>query len=202
MLNVNKKYGHYLLDKIDLEALGPLTGDEALAILDGQDLSVYRAEQVELAEITKEAEHHMFTAPSKWPSLEFNWDLGLDARRFTLDGCNPENFTKHFPQGLLLGWVELKDFDAKLSPQNWRAYKDLWTAGDPKKLARVIEYIRRGKSITPPLAAPLSEKNQVCLVGGNHRYTVAKFTNQHLLPLYVDPDKIEEISTIVTIDWS
>lgn len=190
------------LSGIGSNKLDPKTPEEVLAVRTGQDLNAYRAEKLERLEIAKAAERHMFVDPFEWPSIEFNWNLSVDAQRFTLDGCSLDSFTKYFPRGLRLGWVELKPFDDKLCLHNRREPVELWTVGDKKKLAMAIEYISRGKPITPPLVSPLPDGTQVCLSGGNHRYTVAKFSNQTLLPIYVDPEKVEAISNIVMISWT
>lgn len=179
-----------------------MTMEEVLAILDGEDLEVYRAQRLERDKIAEEAERYRLVTPSQWPSLEFNWDFSVDAQRFALDGCKPDSFTKCFPLGLRLGWVSLQEFDAKLSLQNKRELAELWDVGDQEKLAMAIEYIRRGKPITPPLVAPIPAVQQVCLGGGNHRYTVAKFSGQVALPIYVDPEDAERIEAIVAIRWA
>lgn len=190
------------LNDIDFSATGGITTEEVLALLHGEDLNIHRAERIEREEIAKKAAAHVLTAPSEWPSLAFNWDFRAVAQRFALDGCKPEYFAKCFPQGLQLGWVSLHEFDERLILQNRRELTELWTIGDPKKLAFAIEYIRRSKPITPPLAAPLSGKNQVLLEGGNHRYTIAKFKGLIEIPIYVDPENAGEMSRIVPIRWS
>jgi hypothetical protein len=190
------------LDDIDLAALNPMTTEEALAVLDGEDLDVHRAQRLEHEEIAEEAERYRLVSPSEWPSLEFNWDFSADAQRFTLDGCKPDSFAKCFPLGLRLGWVSLPEFDAKLSLRNRRELAELWDVGDQGKLAMAIAYIRRGKPITPPLVTPIPAEKQVCLGGGNHRYTVAKFSGQVELPIYVNPEEAEKIAAIVTIRWA
>lgn len=190
------------LDDFDLGALGPMTMEEALAVMDGEDLEVHRAQRVERDEIAEEAERYRLVSPTEWPSLEFNWDFSVEAQRYTLDGCKPDSFTKYFPRGLQLGWVSLQEFDSNLSFQNRRKLSELWTVGDEGKLAMAIAYIRKGKPITPPLVAPIEGQRQVCLGGGNHRYTVAKFNGQIELPIYVDPKEAEAVSAIVTVRWA
>lgn len=190
------------LDKIDLAALGPMTTAEAIAFLNGEDIDVLRAQQQERDEIAEEADRYKLVSPPEWPSLEFNWDLSASAQRFALDGCKPESFATSFPNGLRLGWVSLKEFDAKLSRINRRALVELWDVGDKEKLAMAIAYISRGKPITPPLVHPIPAEKQVCFGGGNHRYTVAKFSGQIDLPIYADPEEAERIAAIVTVRWA
>ena len=189
------------LDDMGLAAHRPMTGEEVLAVLAGHDLHVFRAERIECDMIAKDAKRYKRIDPSEWPSLDFNWDFSPEAQRFALDGCTAECFAKDYPRGLRLGWAVLEEFDAKLSRQNRRDRDELWDVGDEDKLTWAIEYIRRGKPITPPLVAALTQNEQVCLVGGNHRYTVAKFSSQSELPIYVDPDEAEAVNALVTVRW-
>jgi hypothetical protein len=179
-----------------------MTMAEALAVLRGGDLEAHRARQLEYDEIAKEAEQYRLLAPAQWPSLEFNWDFRAEAQRFALDGCQPDSFAESYPLGLRLGWVSVEAFDSKLSLQNRRALGELWKVGEKNKLAMAIAYLRRGKPITPPLVLPLPAQKQICLEGGNHRYTVAKFSGQIELPIYVDPSKAEALGAIVTVRWT
>ena len=185
----------------DVVALGAKTTQEVSAALNGKDLNIFRAEQLERQNIALEAERYRNLDPSEWPVLKFEWDFSNDAQRFTLDGYEPDSFATLYPQGLRLGWVALDQFDAKLSIQSRRELPELWTVGDQGKLVMAIEYIHKGKPITPPLVVPLSKANQICLIGGNHRYTVAKFSKQISLPFYAAPEDAEAISAIITTRW-
>lgn len=188
-------------DAVALAALGPLTLEEVLAVLDGQNLEAHRAQQLEQADIAEEAEQYRLVSPSEWPPLEFNWDFSEEGQRFALDGFTIESFANCCPSGLRLGWVTLKEFDAHLSTFNRRELSELWTVGDEGKLSRAIAYIRRGKPITPPLVNPMPEAKQVCLGGGNHRYAVAKFSMQLDLPIYVDVRNVEAVGFVLPVRW-
>lgn len=179
--------------------LGPVTRTELLVTLNGGDLNLHRAEQSKNMEVEEEARNYMNMDPSEWPSLKFKWDFRKEAQRFALDGIDLETFVSDYPQGLSLGWVLLSDFDEKLDCYNRRELKDLWTVGDRDKLCKAIAYIRRGELITPPLVVPLLDRNRVCLAGGNHRYTVAKFSGQEKIPIYFDTNDAGAISAIVPV---
>jgi len=172
-----------------------------MAVINIKDLSTYKAEQVNHDDINKKAKRHKRLDPSEWPILDFKWDLNFDAQRFALDGYKIENFQKDFPRGFCLGWVLLQELDDKLCKHNRRERHELWKVGNPDKLARAIEYICRNNLITPPLVAPIPEQNLVCLKGGNHRYTVAKFSYQKCLPIYIEPENCESINSILNIYW-
>lgn len=200
-LNEMKKenMGVDCLGDIGSPELGPVTRMELLVTFNGGDLNLHRAEQSKNMEVEEEARKYMNMDPSEWPSLEFKWDFRKEAQRFALDGIDLETFVSDYPQGLCLGWILLSDFDEKLDFYNRRELKDLWTVGDRDKLCKAIAYIRRGELITPPLVAPLLDRNRVCLAGGNHRYTVAKFSGQEKIPIYFDPNDAGAISTIVPV---
>jgi len=56
------------------------------------------------------------------------------------------------------------------------------------------------------MVAPLSTKRadratEVYLVGGNHRYTVAKFSGLVELPIYVEPELADEVAAIIPVRW-
>jgi hypothetical protein len=133
--------------------------------------------------------------------LKFNWDLSISGQRFALDGVKVDEFQKYYPDGFCLGWTTLKELDEKLCYHNRRVGLDeLWSLGDERKLAFVIAYLASGRPITPPLISPLT--NEICLHGGNHRYTAAKFGGVKDIPVYAEPSNIPALSDIVSIRWS
>ena len=146
--------------------------------------------------------------PEKWPALNWNWDFSAKAQRYVFDGMPPPRFTAAYPAGLRLGWVQVVPFDAKLSNFNRRnGLDELWALGDQGKLAEAIAYIRRRHPLTPPMVAPVQiaggpAAREVYLVGGNHRYTVAKFSGLVDLPIYVDRKHAAEVSAIVPVRWA
>ena len=181
---------------------GPLTLEETLAMLDGEDIDVHRDEQKERMKTWEIAEQYIGAPPMRWPKLEFNWDLSPEGQRFALDGVNGATFQKNYQVGFRLGWIRLADFDRKLCHHNRRdGLDELWALGDHSKLARAIAHIARGLPMTPPLIAPLGDKNEICLRGGNHRYTVAKYGRLEMLPVYAEPRDTHMLSAIIPVRW-
>lgn len=88
---------------LDLAALGAMTTTELFAVMQGEDLNVYRAKQAERDEIAEEATAYRLAQPSAWPHLNFNWDFSPTSQHFTLDGSKPDSFAEDYPNGLCLG---------------------------------------------------------------------------------------------------
>lgn len=181
--------------------------DELLCEHHGFDLSEMRAERVVRASVHQEAEAYLRLVPEAWPELTWRWDFSRKAQRYVYDGMSPANFAAAHPEGLHLGWVRVDEFDAKLSHFNRRdGLGVLWEVGDEWKLAQAIAYARQGRALTPPMVAPLRTESggpaiEVYLVGGNHRYTVAKFCGLVELPIYVDPELADAVAAIVPVRW-
>jgi len=182
--------------------------DQLICERDGFDLEEMRAERVVREGVREEAEAYLRLMPEKWPALNWNWDFSAKAQRYVFDGMPPPRFTAAYPAGLRLGWVQVVPFDAKLSNFNRRnGLDELWALGDQGKLAEAIAYIRRRHPLTPPMVAPVQiaggpAAREVYLVGGNHRYTVAKFSGLVDLPIYVDRKHAAEVSAIVPVRWA
>lgn len=174
---------------------------------DGFDLEELRAERVVRESIWREAPAYHGLAPEAWPGLTWNWDFSAKAQRYVYDGLPPPKFKAAHPNGLRLGWVLVEQFDTKLSHFNRRnGISELWALGDESKLAKAIAYARQGRPLTPPMVAPLpTEKadraTEVYLVGGNHRYTVAKFSGLIELPIYVEPELADAVAAIIPVRW-
>lgn len=181
--------------------------DEVLCEHHGFDLSEMRAEREVRASVQQEAEVYLGLLPEAWPELAWRWDFSPKAQRYVYDGVSPPDFAAAHPVGLRLGWVHVGDFDAKLCHFNRRnGLEELWEVGDQRKLADAIAYCRQGHPLTPPMVAPVRAEAGVCvaelyLVGGNHRYTVAKFSGLVELPIYVDPQLAEAVAEIVPVRW-
>jgi hypothetical protein len=181
--------------------------DQLICERDGFDLDELRAEHVVREGVRKEAEAYVGLASQAWPDLKWNWDFSTRAQRYVYDGISPPSFAANHPTGLRLGWVSVEHFDAKLSRFNRRdGLAELWKVGDQQKLAEAIAYSRQSRPLTPPMVAPLSTKEgqpptEVYLVGGNHRYTVAKFSGLAEVPIYVDPEFAGVVAEIVSVRW-
>ena len=138
----------------------------------------------------------------EWPNIQFKWDISKASQRFSLDGCTKENFEQYYPQGLLLGWVSLSDFDAKLCHYSRRdTAQELWACGCQWKLSRMIEYLAQGRPISPPLVKPTMNSSEIIFLGGNHRYAVAKALNINNIPILVSPQHAESLSCLCVISW-
>ena len=182
--------------------------DQLIAERDGFDLGEMRAERAVREHVQQESEAYLGLMPEAWPALTWNWDFSAEAQRYVHDGASPRNFAASYPAGLRLGWVRIEQFDAKLSHFNRRdGLGELWEVGDQRKLADAIAYSRQGRPLTPPMVAPLRTDKGGCaievyLVGGNHRYTVAKFSGVVDMPIYVDPELADAVAAIVPVRWA
>lgn len=140
--------------------------------------------------------------PEQWPDMEFSWDLEHKSQRLVLDGESQADFEKDYPNGFALGWTSLKCLDRKMHKQNRRSLKTIWKYGDKDKLAKAIDHISRDQPITPPLIRVHKDlPGKIHLGGGNHRYTVAVFSEQDRIPVYALPEEKEEIDKILKVDW-
>lgn len=176
---------------------------EHLAVLNGENLDKFRKAQALHNEIKNEAKEFINLPPSRWPQLEFNWDLTTSGQLYALDGVEADEFLKHYPDMLCLAWVDFKEFDSKLCHFNRRVNeKDLWNSGDNAKTANMIAYLAKGLPITPPLIN-VNSLNELCLNGGNHRYAVAKFSGiVKFLPVYFEPSRLKSISDILDLSFT
>lgn len=181
--------------------------DELLCEQHGFDLNEMRAEGVVRAGVQEEAEAYLGLTPEAWPELAWRWDFSAKGQRYVYDGMSPPNFAAAHPAGLRLGWVRVDDFDAKLCRFNRRnGLGELWEVGDQRKLAQAIAYCRQGHPLTPPMVAPVRAEAgvrvaELYLVGGNHRYTVVKFSGLADMPIYVDPELAPAVAKIVPVHW-
>lgn len=178
-----------------------ITTDELNAIINGEVLEIYRVNKIIHNDISNKSKKHICTPPDKWPSININWDLSKDSQCFTLDGCKNIQFNIDYPNGLILGYVNVKEFDNLLCSHNKRNYQHLWSLGDKQKLAYLIQYASECRPITPPLVIPLAT-NQLAISGGNHRYTLAKFINENKIPIYVELQHKDRIANIISICWA
>lgn len=182
--------------------------DQLLCEEEGLDLVAMRAERLARAGVQEESEAYVGLMPDAWPTLSWNWDFSVGGQRYVYDGMAPSSFAAAHPAGLRLGWVRVEQFDAKLAHFNRRnGVSELWELGSQSKLAQAIAHCRRGHPMTPPGVALAwaeigARATEVCLVGGNHRYTVAKFSGLVDLPIYVDPKLADAVATIVPVRWA
>jgi len=177
-----------------------MTTGELLAVINGEDLHAYRAEQAIRTRIQIKSKKYEGTPSSKWPPITFNWDLSLEGQRFSLDGVKTEKFEEYYPEGFLLGSVELADFDKILCHYSRRDDGELWEVGSTNKLAQLIVYLSEGRKISPPLVKPL-ESGEIIFNGGHHRYAIAKELKVKSLPFYVCPESKMTMESLLNIAW-
>lgn len=179
----------------------PQSYEEALALMKGRGLELFRKDQALYDRLRIEAQRYADLPPDEWPSLSFNWDLDPDSQRFALDGVDPAKFTEQFPSGLISGEVELSRFDTKLAHSCRRnGPEELWSLGVKSKLALAIAYAANGLPVTPPIVRPWEER-EIIFVGGHHRYAVAKAIQLETLPIYARPEDRAQIDAIVPVQW-
>lgn len=180
-----------------------ITYEEIMAEIEGVSLTEFRKD-VQMRERHAEiGRKYWKSLPSTWSEVQFNWDLCAEAQRFALDGESKEKFSKVYPVGFILGYVNTKKFDRYLCHYNRRrGLRELWRVGDKGKLARLLAYLEDGLPITPPLVGLMPDKKQFLLIGGNHRYTVAKFSGLKTIPIYVEPENQKEIDEFFPVEWS
>lgn len=155
--------------------------------------------------IRAESEQYLLAPVSAWPEIKINWDLSQESQRLSLDYSQAfytkPRFDRDYPEGFQLGWVFLSDFDAKLCAYNHRTEEQLWTVGDVSKLANLIVYLSQGRPVSPP-AVRVNEKRELVLLGGNHRYAVAKAIGESTLPIHALPEHKDLLESLLPVRWA
>ena len=177
------------------------THHEWQAVLRGEDLETYRAEEATRARIWNMASRYINEPSSNWPPIEFNWDLSSEGQRFSLDSMTLSDFTQSYPDGFNLGHVELAEFDRKLCHFSRRDEGELWSVGCTHSLACLIVYLSEGHAISPPLVKPLEDTAEVIFTGGHHRYAIAKEIGVKRIPIYVKPEHKAAVDDLLNIEW-
>lgn len=152
------------------------------------------------ARITSECEQYLDTPVTLWPTVTFNWDVSKESQCFSLDGYTQNKFLLNYPDGFLLGYVSLAEFDKRLCHYSRRDEGELWELGSRYGLARLIVYLSEGRPISPPLVKPV-EDGELIFQGGHHRYAIAKVTGVDLFPIYVEPHYKSEIDKRIKVQW-
>ena len=111
-----------------------------------------------------------------------------------------QEFLKYHPEGLYLGDVTLQEFDKKLCHFSRRDEGELWELGSQNKLAYLIVYLSEGLPISPPVAKP-TDNNEVILIGGHHRYAIAKSIGENDMPICVCPEHKSRVNEIINVKW-
>ncbi|WP_251977753.1 ParB/Srx family N-terminal domain-containing protein [Salinicola avicenniae] len=177
-----------------------MSADEVIAHLNGESIYEYRAEKELRMRISEESKQYEGAPSSGWPPIKFNWDLSFEGQRFSLDGMKADEFLKYYPNGFLLGHINLQELDIKLCHYSRRDEGELWKVGAYDKLARLIVYLSENRRISPPLVKPL-ESGEVIFNGGHHRYAIAKELNIENIPIHIDPKHKKKMDSILNIEW-
>lgn len=168
--------------------------------LDGEESIEELTEQNLRARILKESEKYLNTPVSSWPKIIFNWDLSRSSQRFALDGVGENDFQKYYPDGFILGYVSLTEFDKILCHFSRRDEGELWELGYPDNLAKLIVYLSENRPISPPLVKPV-DNGEVIFQGGHHRYVIAKVTDVDVFPIYIEKHNKIEIDKRLFVNW-
>lgn len=170
---------------------------ELFASIEGISVDIYRQQRAFKNDIRNKAEKVRNLPVEDWPEIKINWDLSKEAQRFCCDGMKQEEFEEYYPKGFFIYWVCLGDFDNVLGAYSRRDEGDLWTVGFESKLAEMIIYLSEGHPISPPLAAPNEYSDDIILLGGHHRYAVAKAIGEKRIPICIRPDNKPEIERLI-----
>lgn len=190
------------IDLAALQALGPLSHEELLSVLNGEDLEDVRRLQAMSEEAYAAGERFENLPPETWPRIErIHWDLQRRSQRFSMDGVTDADFERSYPSGFVLGHVDLKIFDRRLCHHSRRDGSELWKVGDRRKLVKALGWIILGYPISPPLAAPIG-CDEVIFRGGHHRYAVAKAYGMREIPIYVAPGDVAALQDRVSVRWA
>ena len=174
---------------------------ELHALIKGED-PVEAKRQAELrVRILKEAEHYIDSPVTSWPEISFNWDVSAGSQRFSLDGVTQNDFKKHYPDGFILGYVSLSEFDKILCHYSRRDEGELWELGSKHSLANLIVYLSEGRPISPPFVKPV-DNGEVIFQGGHHRYAIAKVIGVDVFPIHVQGCNKAEIDKRINVDWA
>jgi len=177
-----------------------LTFEEHQAVASGESLADTRAHIALRTRIQKESDKFYESPVEEWPPISINWDTKKQSQCFSLDGLSEEEFNRHYPEGFLLGFVDLKDLDAILCNFSRRDEGELWEVGNQNSLAYLIVYLSEGRPISPPLVKPITS-NEVIFNGGHHRYAIAKVIGETRIPIHVEPEYKEELDSRLNIEW-
>jgi hypothetical protein len=178
------------------EAPTSLTSYELLLVVTcGLSLEQARARIKEQENVRAKATKLVNMPVKDWPEFEIQWDLDPRSFYFALDGASPSSLDQ---RDLAVVSSTLAELDAVLSHQSWRGPDELWTLGDPHKLARVLVHCLEGRPLTPPWIIPVG--NEIGLVGGNHRLAVCRAKGVKALPFIVEKHHLPQVSAILHFD--
>jgi hypothetical protein len=160
-------------------------------------------QQKESSRIYEESKKYCNIPIEQWPDFEIKWDLSHENRRFAFDGYDEATYKKYYPNGLIAGIVNFKEFNLKLAKHSQRTKDEIWDTSSPTKLARTILYYIEGNAMTPPFICIDKDITSVMIGGGYHRVAVCLAKDAETIPILVslsEKSKIERILTSVKWD--
>ena len=137
------------------------------------------------------------------PELNICWDLSADNFIKALDGSCEDEFNSSYPNGFAIGKVEVSKI-YELLEGSLKIYDscDLWKTADKSKTLEVIKNWHKGVALTPPLLS-ISYNNLISIVGGNHRFNVARIYGEGTVIFLVPLEIKDNISCMLDngIEW-
>jgi hypothetical protein len=175
--------------------------DEFFAEQSGQTVAEYRAEVKLRNYFYDKSQQYIETDSKEWPLITFNWNIDATEQRFSLDSMTLVDFNKFYPEGFLLGYVNLQELDKYLHSFSRRDEGELWKVGCQTKLASLIIYLSENRPIAPPLVKPV-EGGLFVFQGGHHRYAIAKEIGIEEIPIHAEPEYKHKINEILNVRWA
>ncbi len=159
-------------------------------------------EQKENSRIHEAAKKYQRLPIEQWPDFEIRWDLSPENRRFAFDGYDEATYRKYYPNGLIVGHVNFKEFHSSLAAHSQRTKEEIWDTGSVPKLGKTILYYVEGNEMTPPLICLDKDGVSVMIGGGYHRVAVCLAREVETIPILVIPAEKERMEKILpSIKW-
>jgi len=138
----------------------------------------------------------------QWPSFEIKWDLSEKNRKLAFDNYDELIYKKYFPNGLIAGYVNFKEFNTKLAKHSQRTKDRIWETSGTLKLAKTILYYVEGHAMTPPFICLDKDSSSVMIGGGYHRIAVCLAKEIKFMPILANPSEKDKIQKIIpSIKW-
>lgn len=137
----------------------------------------------------------------KWPKFKIQWDLKSSSQRFALDNFSEQLFNERYPNGLLLGEINLKELLRCLPLGSRWEDSNIWSVGAKPKIERAILFWKSGNKMSPPLIC-LSDSESLIIGGGYNRIAVCIAKNITKMPILVLPSEKNEVEKkLITVKW-
>jgi len=176
-----------------------MTSDEYQLDLSNEELVLYRKEKELRERILNDSYQYKDLAIKEWPVIKINWDIRYSSQKFSLDRDESSEFSKHHPDGFLLGYVNLNEVDKRLGICSFREVEDVWKVGSSEKLSALIVYLSEGREVSPPFLCVYEDS--LVIMGGNHRYTIAKCIGVENIPIHFKIQEKFKIDEMLNVKW-